>query len=204
MDIFQSHYFPETVLALFAVMGIPTLPPVFVSATDGMEPRERRKIALQSTLAIGVTMLVSLMIGSLILQFFKINIESFNVAGSLVVSSMAWGMITGKPSALMDTHGKNPAVIPLAMPKTAGPGAIATVISLGEAHSTPVVISNMLAITVVTLIALVVMLASDPIARILGANGLNLMNRIFGLILLAIALTTIMTSFLDFFPGLGK
>ena len=58
--------------------------------------------------------------------------DAFKMAGALVVGNTAWGIIMARPSPIMDTHGKNPAVIPLAIPKTAGPGTIATVITLGE------------------------------------------------------------------------
>ena len=201
MNLPGHGYLPQTIIALFAVMGVLTLPPVFIAATAGMGKAEKRKIAWQSTFAIAITMVVSFFIGSYILELFKINMDAFKVAGALVVASMAWGMIIAKPSAMLDTHGKSPAVIPLAIPKTAGPGAIATVIALGETHTAEAMFANVTAIIVVTAIALVFMLGSTWIEKTLGDNGLNIVNRIFGLILLAIALTSIMTSLLQFFPG---
>ncbi len=120
-----------------------------------------------------------------------------------MVASMAWGMITGKPSALLDSHGSSPAVIPLAIPKTAGPGAIALAISMGAVDVQFKIAGDLIAIAGVTAIALVAMFAAGPIERLLGASGLNILNRLFGLILLAIALTSIMTSLRVFFPGLA-
>ena len=86
---------------------------------------------------------------------------------------MAWGMISGKPSSLLDSRGSSPAVIPLAVPRTAGPGAV----------------------------PLAFMLAAGPIERVLHVSRLSILSRLFGLILLAIALTSIMSSLRTFFPG---
>lgn len=196
-------YILTTIVALFAMAGVLTLPPVYIAATAGLSKGEKRKIAFQTTLAIAIaiTLLVSFFIGTYVLQLFGINMDAFKVAGALVVAAMAWGMIIAKPSAMMDTHGKSPAVIPLAIPKTAGPGTIATVIALGDDHTPSAMIANILAIVAITLIALDFMLASGHIERTLGENGLNIVARVFGLLLLAIALTSILDSLLSFFPG---
>ena len=181
-----------TLIALFAIMGVLSLPPVFLSVTATMSAAERRKTALQTALTVGIVMVVSYFIGDTILDIFKIDPEAFRVAGALVVASMAWGMISGKPSALLDSRGSSPAVIPLAIPKTAGPGAIALAISMGTGESGMSILDDLVAIVGVTAIALAFMLAAGPIERLLHASGLNILNRLFGLILLAIALTSIL------------
>ena len=101
----------------------------------------------------------------------------------------------------MDTQGKNPAVIPLAIPKTAGPGTIATVITLGETRTWQSTAGNMIVIAIVTGIALAFMLGSSRIERTLGESGLSIVSRVFGLLLLSIAITSIMESLLQYFPG---
>jgi multiple antibiotic resistance protein len=176
---------------------------VFLAVTASMSAADRRKTALRTGLAIAVVMIVAYFIGGWILALFKIDLEAFRVAGALVVAAMAWGMITGKPSALLDSHGSSPAVIPLAIPKTAGPGAIALAISMGAVDADFKIAGDLLAITGVTAVALVMMFAAGPIERVLGNSGLNILNRLFGLILLAISLTSIMTSLRVFFPGLA-
>ena len=190
-----------TLIALFAIMGVLSLPPVFLSVTATMSAAERRRTALQTALTVGIVMVVSYFIGDTILDIFKIDPEAFRVAGALVVASMAWGMISGKPSALLDSRGSSPAVIPLAIPKTAGPGAIALAISMGTGESGMSILDDLVAIVGVTAIALAFMLAAGPIERLLHASGLNILNRLFGLILLAIALTSILSSPRTFFPG---
>ena len=201
MNFAHIDYLLTTLVALFAVMGIPSLPPVFLAATVDLEPDQMRKVAFQTALAVGITLTVSFFLGPYILALFKIEMDAFKVAGALVVANMAWGMIMARPSAIMDTKGKNPAVIPLAIPKTAGPGAIATVIALGETHTVPMIVGNGLVIIVVTAITLLFMLGSNRIHRLLGEAGLSIVNRIFGLLLLAIAITSIMSSLLQYFPG---
>ena len=201
MNFAHVDYLLTTLIALFAVMGIPSLPPVFLAATVDLQPDQMRKVALQTALAVAITLTVSFFLGTYILTLFNIDMDAFKVAGALVVANMAWAMIMARPSAIMDTKGKNPAVIPLAIPKTAGPGAIATVIALGETHTVPMIVGNMLVITVVTGITLAFMLGSNRIHRLLGEAGLSIVNRIFGLLLLAIAITSIMSSLLQYFPG---
>lgn len=203
MNLPGNGYALTTFVALFAIMGVLTLPPVFLAVTASMSAADRRKTALRTGLAIAVVMVVAYFIGGWILALFKIDLEAFRVAGALVVAAMAWGMITGKPSALLDSHGSSPAVIPLAIPKTAGPGAIALAISKGAVDAQFKIAGDLIAIAGVTAIALVAMFAAGPIERVLGASGLNILNRLFGLILLAIALTSIMTSLRVFFPGLA-
>lgn len=203
MHLAQHGYVITTIVALFAVMGILTLPPVFLTVTADRSPTERRKIALQTTLAVAITLIVAFLVGTYILQLFRIDMSAFEVAGALVVANMAWGMIMAKPSAIFNTGGKNPAVIPLAIPKTAGPGAIATVIALNQGQTSQAMLANTSAIAVVTLLAMVFMLGSGRIEQLLGESGLNIVSRIFGLLLLAIAITSIMSSLLTYFPGLG-
>ena len=89
MSISDGQYLITTIVALFAVMGILALPPVFLSVTTGMTPAARRKVAFQTTLAVAVTLTVSFFIGTYILALFKIEMDAFKVAGALVVASMA-------------------------------------------------------------------------------------------------------------------
>lgn len=192
-----------TIVALFSVMGIPSLPPVFLAVTEDA-PETRRKVAVQTALAVALTLVVSFAVGQYILELFGIEIDAFRVAGALVVASMAWGMITARPSPLLGSGGTSPAIIPLAIPKTAGPGAIATVITLGEAESGLTSIYTILAIVGVTVIALLFMLGANFLERTLGEMGLSIVSRIFGLLLLAIAITSIMESLLAYFPGLAS
>ena len=203
MHLPMDGYLPLTLIALFSVMGILSLPPVYLMATEGMDAAQKRSIAIQATLAIGITMLVSYAVGQYILELFGIDIEAFRVAGALVVASMAWGMITARPSTILDTKGRSPAIIPLAIPKTAGPGAIATVITLGESDSGDTMIGSIAAIILVTALALLFMVGARFLERTLGVTGLSVVSRVFGLLLLAISVTSIMESLLTYFPGWG-
>lgn len=203
MNLPGNGYALTTFVALFAIMGVLSLPPVFIAVTASMDAVQRRKTALQAALAIAVVMVVSYFIGGWILSIFKIDLEAFRIAGALVVAAMAWAMVTGKPSSLLDSRGSSPAVIPLAIPKTAGPGAIALAISMGAVDVQFKIAGDLVAILGVTATALIAMLAAGPIERVLGVSGLNILNRLFGLILLAIAVTSILFSLRVFFPGLA-
>ncbi|MBU6279450.1 MAG: hypothetical protein KGN78_09400 [Actinomycetales bacterium] len=89
MHLAQHGYVITTIVALFAVMGILTLPPVFLTVTADRSPTERRKIALQTTLAVAITLIVAFLVGTYILQLFRIDMSAFEVAGALVVANMA-------------------------------------------------------------------------------------------------------------------
>ena len=79
MSISGGEYLITTVVALFAVMGILALPPVFLAATAGLSPEARRKVAFQTTLAVAVTLVVSFFVGTYILELFKIEMDAFKV-----------------------------------------------------------------------------------------------------------------------------
>ena len=82
MNISDGDYLITTIVALFAVMGILALPPVFLAATTGLAPDARRKVAFQTTLAVALTLTVSFFVGTYILALFKIEMDAFKVAGA--------------------------------------------------------------------------------------------------------------------------
>jgi multiple antibiotic resistance protein len=94
------------------------------------------------------------------------------------------------------------AVVPLAIPLMAGPGAIATVIALGNSDVGVVRLANLLIIIALTAMTFVFLLLAAPVERLLGETGLMVVSRILGLLLLAIAASTIISALAAAFPGL--
>lgn len=95
------------------------------------------------------------------------------------------------------------AVVPLAIPMMAGPGAIATVIALGNNADGIVQISNLLIILALSALTGILLLAAEPVEHLLGDQGLMVVTRIFGLLLLAIGVSTVLSALTSAFPGLA-
>lgn len=186
--------------------------PLFISMTADESLSQRRKTI--NLVAVGVTiiLLVALFFGQLLLQFFGITIDSFRVGGGILVLLMAIAMLHAKTSLIRQTdeeahesiERESVAIVPLAMPLLAGPGAISTVIlaahkSTGVAHY--MIIS--LGIVLLSLVVWGVLRLSPWIASHIGATGINIFTRIMGLILTAIAVEFIAAGIKGLFPVLA-
>ncbi|HET6301488.1 MarC family protein, partial [Microbacterium sp.] len=119
-------------VALFTICNPIGTIPVFLSVTANMEPAKQRRIALVTGLGVFAVLTLSLILGAVILQFFGISVASLKIAGFLFVATIAWAMLTKTGSILPTQNQGSPAIVPLAMPVVAGPGAIALVIAFGK------------------------------------------------------------------------
>lgn len=186
--------------------------PIFIGLTSGMNRLERHRISDNVALGIASILLVVLFFGELILDFFGITIDSFKVGGGILVLLMAISMLHAKTSNVQQTaeeaseseEKESIAIVPLAMPLLAGPGAISTVILAGhKGHG--ILHYGMIALSIMLISALVwVLLRLSPIiVTRLGATGLNIVTRIMGLMLAAIAIEFIANGMRGLFPVLG-
>jgi multiple antibiotic resistance protein len=116
------------------------------------------------------------------------------VAGALVIGAIGWSMVMGKKNSIFEAHSSGAIVVPLAIPLMAGPGAIATVIAIGNSDKGSVRIADLVIILILAAVTGVLLLAAAPIEKGLGAQGLTILTRIFGLLLLSIAVSTVMSS----------
>ena len=191
-----------TLVALFAIVSPITSIPVFLSLTAGINAKRRRWIALQTAIVSGVTLLIAYFVGDVILKLLSIQMGAFRIAGALVIGSIGWSMVMGKKNVILEANPRGAMVVPLAIPLMAGPGAIATVIAIGNSDRGIVRIADLVIILVLSALTCVLLLAAEPIEKILGEEGLNVLTRIFGLLLLAIAVSTVMSSLQDFIHAL--
>lgn len=183
-----------TLVALFAIVSPITSIPVFLALTSGASAKQRRVIAMQTAAVSGATLLIAYFVGDVILRLLSIQIEAFRVAGALVIGAIGWSMVMGKQSSIFAAQSSGAMVVPLAIPLMAGPGAIATVIAIGNNDRGSVRIADLVIILILAALTGVLLLAAAPIERFLGAQGLMVLTRIFGLLLLSIAVSTIMSS----------
>lgn len=186
--------------------------PVFITLTSDEELNQRRKIALQTTLAFCGILIVTLFIGKPVLSFFGITVDSFKVAGGIIILLMAVAMVHGQVSKAKQTVGEakdattmdSVAIVPMSIPLLAGPGAISTIIVYSQHASS--LISKFIFGMEILIVALIVWLClstSHYIARLLGKTGMNIITRIMGLILAAIGIEFIASGLIKLLPGLA-
>ena len=151
--------------------------------------------------------------GETLLHWLGTSLGSFRVGGGIVLFLMALAMLQAQSDPVRSTpaEAKNAAkktsiaVVPLAIPLLAGPGAMSTVIIAMHRSSTPYHPWMILAIILlVALILWLVLRLARPIGKLLGEIGLNILNRIFGLILAAIAVEVIANGLKQLFPVLAQ
>lgn len=192
--------------------------PIFLSLTDGQDQGQRRLIALQSSFALFIILLISLIAGEAILSFFSISLPSFRVAGGILILLTALSMLraeTAESRQLTKTGTVDPhesptlpdapvAVVPIAIPLLGGPGAISTVIVY--AHTQESIEHNLvvgLAIISVSLLALLGLLVAPLVDTVMGKTGMNVISRVMGLIITAISIEFIADGVKELLPGLG-
>lgn len=191
-------------VALFTICNPIGTIPVFLSVTSGAALAKQRRIAMMTGAGVFAVLAVSLLLGSLILQFFGIGVPALKIAGFLFVASIAWAMMTKTGAILPQQKGGNPAIVPLAIPVVAGPGAIALVIAFAKENPAFTDYLWGLLIILASAVATAVIYFFAPyLAKLLGAASMNIFQKLFGLILLAICVDQVLTAMPSIWPGLA-
>ena len=190
--------------------------PIFLSITKGYSPAERNRTALIASVAASVAALVATLMGEEVLRVFGIDIPSFRIAGGIIILGIALAMLNADAPAAGDAkaaaagHGRrgNIAVVPLAIPLTIGPGAIATTIVF--AHQLDEAAELVTLVPVVLGVCFLVWLGlrfAGPIAALLGDTVISVITRIMAIILAAIAIEMIVAGVIgvieQHYPDLG-
>jgi multiple antibiotic resistance protein len=188
-------YLLTTLISLFAVIDPLGAIPVFLLLTPDKSPGERRQIALKAGAAVFVILSIFALFGHLILKYFGISPQAFEIAGGLILIKLAYDLLWARMPGLKSTVREEEdgvlkadvSVIPLAMPLLSGPGAIAAVVVL--AHTAEASWMNIWLVGSILinsiLVGLILSFAS-PLAKILRETGAALLTRILGLILMAV------------------
>lgn len=189
----------------FAVVAFPSLiviinpvmvTSVFITLTPAATADAKRAVARKTTIISFAVLLVFAIFGTLIFKFFSITIGAFQIAGGIILFSVAMGMLHAKPPRTKHTPEElaeamsrdDIAVVPLAIPMVAGPGAITTVIVLtGEAHAITNMVILLAAIVAVMGIVFLMLRNAARIQKFLGPSGVNITTRLMGLVLAAVA-----------------
>lgn len=168
-------------MILFAVVDIVGNIPIIIDLRKKAGHINSRKAAIIS----GVIMVSFLFLGKSILTLIGIDVNSFAVAGAFILFFIALEMILGITLYKHEEHTANTAsVFPLAFPLIAGPGSLTTLLSLRAEFRTENII---VAIILNVIVIFIVLKTSRSIERFLGKNGIGIIRKIFGVVLLAIA-----------------
>ena len=192
---------------LFVIIDPPGLAPLFLALTQGMKGPQRRAIAIRASLvAIGILLGFGLF-GEALLGFIGISMPAFRVAGGVLLFLTALDMLferrqkrredTAEEEEIEPDH--DPSVFPLAVPLIAGPGAIASMILLvGQTEGALGFAALVAVLLAVMAINFAFFMASGLIERALGKTGINVITRLLGMLLAALAVQFILDGLRSF------
>ena len=170
-----------TFMVLFAVIDIVGNIPIIIDLRKKAGHIQSGKASVIA----GVIMIVFLFLGESILTLIGIDVHSFAVAGAFILFFIALEMILGITLCKQEEGtAMNASVFPLAFPLIAGPGSLTTLLSLkSEFHTENIII----AMVINVLVIFIVLKTSSRIERLIGQNGIDIIRKVFGVVLLAIA-----------------
>ena len=197
-------------ISLFAIIDPVGIIPIIIAFTAGMTSQKRERVGRIASVSVFGILLAALLLGEAILSFFGISIHSFRMAGGILLLLMSINMLIGDKPKLTPNENvdgdatTSVAIVPLSTPLLAGPGAISTVIL--DAHKgnnaghygAMVIVLLMLSLTV-----WLTFLVAPWVSQRLGKIGSNIVTRLMGLLLAAIAVEFMAGGLRGLFPSLG-
>jgi multiple antibiotic resistance protein len=188
----------HTFVVLFVVVDPIGQAPIFVALTQGESALYCRRMAVKGTGIAALILLVVVLVGDTLLQYLGISLPAFRIAGGILLFLLAVDMVFARQSGLRGTtreeeleacQKEDISVFPLAFPLIAGPGAITTILltTAGNRASFWVYAGLLLALALVLCFTLLSLLLAFGIGRLLGDTGANVISRLLGLILAALA-----------------
>jgi multiple antibiotic resistance protein len=207
-----SHLLKITIALLAIVNPIGSLP-IFISATDGWSVPDRARNARTVAVTVFIVLSLAAFVGDGMLSFFGISIPSFQVGGGILIMLISISMMHGKQGGTRQTAEEAQslaeheviAIVPLSIPLLAGPGAISNMIL--SAQQQPTFLGHLSLVIPVLLVSIIIWLVlklSDNITQRLGTIGINIITRLMGLILAAMAVEFIAHGLLGLFPQLAS
>lgn len=209
MDLFKP------LIALLAIVNPIGVVPFFLAFTQNFTREQRRRTITVASFSAFMVIAVSALAGLKIIEFFGISIASFQVGGGTLLLISSLQMLNAQPAEarpadvdegnLKVDAGASIAVVPLAIPLLTGPATISTMVIYAEKtrhlweHAVLVGYG-----VVIGLATYACFSASGRIAKVLGRTGINVMTRLMGLILAAMAVELLADGLIKLFPGLSK
>lgn len=173
-------------LILFAVIDIPGSIPIIV----GLRKKVGHVQSEKATAVAGVIMIVFLFLGESILKLLGVDVQSFAIAGSFIIFFLALEMILGI-TLYKEESPSTASIVPIAFPLIAGAGTMTSLVSLQAEFA---MINIIIAIVLNMIVVYAVLKNTERLERILGPGGLSVLRKVFGIILLAIAVKLFFTN----------
>jgi multiple antibiotic resistance protein len=180
MDSFSFKDLASAFIVLFAIIDVTGSLPIFVD----LKNKNRTFSPMKASLFSFIILLAFFFVGEGILQLFNVDVSSFAVAGSLVIFVIACEMTFGWEIFKMDSPGGSATIVPVIFPLLAGPGAFTALLSLKAEYASPEIIS---ALTLNMVFVFIVLTKVNLVEKLIGAGGIYVLRKFFGIILLAIS-----------------
>ena len=207
----------KPLVTLLAIVNPLACVPFFIHYTQNFSRQQRHHTILIASFSAFVVIAVSALLGLQILDFFGISLASFQVGGGLLLMTSALSMLNAQPAdarsnadELQEAETKSAlgasiAVVPLTIPLLTGPATMSTVVIYADkAHGIVQLLSLVGYGVVIGLATALCFSLAQPIARVLGKTGINIMTRLMGLILTALAVELIAEGLHKLFPVLAR
>ncbi|RME14423.1 MAG: MarC family protein [Alphaproteobacteria bacterium] len=191
---------------LFVVIDPIGLTPIFVALTRGASPAERRGIALRAVAIAALLLTLFGLVGEAVLGFLGISMSAFRIAGGILLFLTAIDMLFERRAKRRRDQSEpgldpaeDPSVFPLATPLIAGPGAIASMILLAGQTGEPLELVAVMAVMVAVLaVVFVFFLSAALLEKALSDTGINVLTRLLGMLLAALAVQFVLDGSADF------
>jgi len=182
--------------SLFSIVDPFAALPIFLALVGTQPPAAQARTALRASATCFIVLTVFMLAGGLIFTFFGITLPALKITGGILLFGVGFEMMRARRSATRGTSAEareaetkdDVGVIPLGLPLLSGPGAIATVIVfVGKTHDLEQRACLFVAIGAVSAISFLTLRSAALVARVLGTTGINIVERVMGLILAAVA-----------------
>jgi multiple antibiotic resistance protein len=192
-----TELFLSAFITLFVVIDPPGCAPIYAGLTKGASASQARSMALRATWIAAIILLIFALFGQQLLGALHIELNSFRIAGGLMLFFIAFDMVFEKRTQRRESRAEKIAatpeiedvsVFPMAMPMLAGPGAIAAIMLLmNEAKGWPEMLEVLAALAAVLAITAAALVAAGPLIRLLGDKVEAVITRLLGVLLAALA-----------------
>ena len=203
----------KPLVTLLAIVNPLAIVPFFIHYTQDFNPAQRKRTIWISSFSTFVVIATCALMGLDILKFFGISLASFQVGGGMLLLTSALAMLNAQPAEAKSNQEEmndaaaraSIAVVPLTIPLLTGPATMSTVVIYAAQAKTFVQLGTLVGYGVVIALATAVCFSlAQPIARFLGKTGINVMTRLMGLILAALAVEVMSDGLIKLFPVLGR
>jgi len=207
----------KPLITLLAIVNPLAIVPFFIHYTQGFSDEHRRRTIGIASFSAFVVISASAIFGIRILEFFGISLASFQVGGGMLLLTSSLNMLNAKPAeakpstnemqegAEKAAMGASIAVVPLTIPLLTGPATMSTVVIYAERAQNLWQLSALVGYgVIIALVTAICFALADPIARVLGKTGINVLTRLMGLILAALAVEVMAEGLGKLFPVLGR